>query len=370
MKILFVTGTIDHSHISGSGGVAFVLSRVVAMLTASNIRVSIVNTYHGDVTSPFFKDNVDTSYLQNLFNHEKIKNKFYKIIFWVYLFPYIWKLTKKTDADFIISTSPPITVLLFLPAIFYNKKLISWENIAFSHYRGLFYFLRLYIFKRIHSIITVSSHDFLFFKSNSIKSNLIFNPIDKPTLVKSLSDSSFNFLCAGRLVNQKGFDILINVIKIYELKFKDIVNVTIIGDGPDKLKLQALVSKLRLKSFIKFEPFNPNLSKFYINTNVFLLPSRYEGLPIVLLESQSYGIPAIAFNCPTGPQDVIINNYNGFLIDCFNLDEFANAIYKIKHEDGLLSHLATGAFKKSEEFYGDSVGKAWLKAIYNNFDSF
>ena len=367
MKISFLTGTIDHSRISGSGGVAFVASKVASMLSIQGIKSEIFCVYKGDYNSPFFSDTSNINYIQEKISHEGLKNKFLKKLYWLYIAPFIWSFVKKDNSDYIISLSPPITILLFLPSIYYKKKIISWENISFKHYTGLFYIIRLFIFKNIHAVITVSSVDDNFFKNNSIKSNLIFNPIDKPQILKNNNRKDFNFLCAGRLVSQKGFDLLLRIINIYELKFNDALNVTVVGDGPDKILLQNLVNKFQLKSKINFEAFNPNLRKFYSEADVFLLPSRYEGLPIVLLESQSYGIPAIAFDCPTGPRDVIINSFNGFLIKCFDLEEFANAIYRVKFEDGLLGNLSKGASVKSEDFYGDSIGNAWVKAIHNDF---
>ncbi|MDF9787847.1 glycosyltransferase [Polynucleobacter sphagniphilus] len=370
MKISFITGTIDHSNISGSGGVAFVLSRIASILASRDIEVEIICAYKGDSKCPFFINNLNIQYLQNFANHEKFKNNILKKLYWIYILPFIWNFVKNCNSDYIISTSPPITALLFLPSIFFNKKVISWENISFSHYKGIFYRMRLFIFKKIHSVITVSTNDDLFFKNNGIKSNLIFNPIDKPEFFKKNIRKDFNFLCAGRLVNQKGFDLLIGIINIYELKFKDVINLTIIGDGPDKEMLLKLVNKFRLKSKINFENFNPNLRQFYLNSDVFLLPSRYEGLPIVLLESQSYGIPAIAFDCPTGPKDVVVDNFNGFLIQCFDLEEFANSMHRIKFEAGLLDNLSIGAFKKSDIFSGNSVGDVWMRIIYNDFQSY
>ena len=260
-----------------------------------------------------------------------------------------------------------MTILLFLASLGTNNKIIAWENIVFNHYRGILYYIRMFIFKRIHSVITVSTEDHILFLNNNINSVYIRNPIEKPLNIYKNVNYDLKFLSAGRLTYQKGFDLLIEIIKIYEIKFKDTINLTILGSGPDGPMLNNLVKKLSLKSNIIFEDFNPQLFKFYNESDVFLLPSRFEGLPIVLLESQSYGIPTIAFNCPTGPKDVITNNVNGFLIECFNLENFANTIYKIKKDRELIKKLSDGAFGRAKLFYIDNIIDEWNKNINSDF---
>jgi len=61
----------------------------------------------------------------------------------------------------------------------------------------------------------------------------------------------------------------------------------------------------------------------YLNASVYMMTSRTEGLPMVLLEAQGCGLPILAFNCETGPAEIVNNNIDGYLIDCFKVDEMA-----------------------------------------------
>lgn len=367
MKIAFFTGTVDLSRLSGAGGVSYVLSRISSGLASHGIDVEIICAYKGDSDSPFFEKNINIKYLQKNIKHEYINVIFYKFIFWIKILSLTVHFLRSSHPNYLISTSPPMSIILFLASLGTNNKIIAWENIAFNHYRGILYYIRMFIFKRIHSVITVSTEDHILFLNNNINSVYIRNPIEKPLNISKNVNYDLKFLSAGRLTYQKGFDLLIEIIKLYEIKFKDTINLTILGSGPDGPMLNNLVKKLSLKSNIIFEDFNPQLFKFYNESDVFLLPSRFEGLPIVLLESQSYGIPTIAFNCPTGPKDVITNNVNGFLIECFNLENFANTIYKIKNDRELIKKLSDGAFGRAKLFYIDNIIDEWNKNINSDF---
>jgi len=147
----------------------------------------------------------------------------------------------------------------------------------------------------------------------------IVNDSDSATKMKQrLDDSWFKknrsqiIVASGKLAKWKGFDILINAAKYLDkknLKFK----IAIIGGGPEKKFLNKLIKLNNLEKKIKI--INPvtNTLKYFYNADIFVLSSRVEGMPNVMIEAMMCGCTIVATNCPTGPKEIIGNNTYGYL---------------------------------------------------------
>lgn len=120
-------------------------------------------------------------------------------------------------------------------------------------------------------------------------------------------------LAAGRLTDQKGFDLLLEAWARVEPEFPDWTLRLVGGDGEEEanLKAQALHGGLQR---VRFVGKVADMSAEYAAAGLYCLSSRYEGLPMVLLECQAYGLPVVAFDCETGPREVIEPDVNGLLV--------------------------------------------------------
>jgi glycosyltransferase involved in cell wall biosynthesis len=119
-------------------------------------------------------------------------------------------------------------------------------------------------------------------------------------------------VAAGRLAPWKGFADLINAIK--ELSSKRQVRLLILGDGPLRSELQALIVKLGLVDVVALEGYVANPLKYFAQANVFILSSHVEGLPNVLVEAMMCGCTPVATDCPTGPREVLQDGKYGYLV--------------------------------------------------------
>ena len=119
-------------------------------------------------------------------------------------------------------------------------------------------------------------------------------------------------VASGKLAKWKGFDILINAAKILNEK-KINFKIAIIGGGPEKNFLNKLIKFNKLGNKIKIISPVTNTLKYFFNADIFVLSSRVEGMPNVMIEAMMCGCTVVATNCPTGPKEIIGNNTYGYL---------------------------------------------------------
>lgn len=365
MKINFYTGTIDHQNDASSGGVQFVLSKICSELCMEGIEIKIISSFKGDSPCPFsFDDNIKYFYLQNTYRHNSDSSLLSKLWFWIFIFFKIKNSLQEPGVDYHVSVSPALSIIIIVYSLIFKIKVIIWENVQFHVYNKFVNQFRLFLFKFVYCVVVVSKPDFLFFKTKGINTELIYNPNSLQSVgnshLSTYSNPPGNLVAAGRLTFQKGFDMLLDIAFILKEKYTPDFKITIVGDGPLKNDLVSKVRSLKLDTFIIFQAFTKDIESIYKANSIFLLPSRFEGLPIVLLDTQAYGLPCVAFNCPTGPAEVIDNNVNGFLIDCFDLEDFALKINMLILNKSLIDSFSSSSVKKSESFNINNIVKKWI----------
>ncbi len=120
-------------------------------------------------------------------------------------------------------------------------------------------------------------------------------------------------VAAGRLVPQKGFDLLIEAFAPVHDRHPD-WQLHIFGGGPLRAELTALIERHGLAGVVRLRGLSRTLDDEFARASIFVLSSRKEGLPMVLLEAMSAGLPVVSFDCPTGPADVVDDGVNGLLV--------------------------------------------------------
>lgn len=162
----------------------------------------------------------------------------------------------------------------------------------------------------------------------------------------------------GRLDYQKGYDLLIPIWKEVALKHPD-WKLLIYGSGDLKPLLLELISLNEVTESVILQGTVRDVQQALLDASIYVLPSRFEGLPMVLLESMSLGLPSVAFKCKCGPSDVIDDGNNGFLVDCFNQDDFADKINRLIEDFELRKKLGKNAKQTMAAYSHDIVCKQW-----------
>lgn len=166
-------------------------------------------------------------------------------------------------------------------------------------------------------------------------------------------------ITVGRYDSIKGFDRLIDAWVLVNKKHPD-WELHIYGGG-ERAPYQTLVNQKGIEDSFFCEPAEKNITEKYLESSIFALSSRYEGFGMVIAEAMACGVPAVSFDCPSGPRDIIRNGEDGFLVENGNIEKLAEKIcYLIEHDD-LRKDMGKKAKKNIERLKIEYVARQWTE---------
>lgn len=230
------------------------------------------------------------------------------------------------------------------------------NDIYFSNFlRKLKYSFKFFGARKFNKTITLSEENRKeWSKKNSI---VIPNPIWLETNETSKLNSKKAIL-VSRHSYEKGIDRLLLIWKKVISIHPDWV-LEIYGKSEKNNNHSALVNILNLKSNVSFfEPVN-NINEKYLGASMCLMASRFEGIPMVLIEAMASGLPCITYDCPCGPRAVVNNNYNGFLIENSNENEFVKAVCNLIENENLRIQMGKNAKESTNKYKTDAIMILW-----------
>lgn len=170
------------------------------------------------------------------------------------------------------------------------------------------------------------------FPSLSGKTSVIYNPVNESLLDDSVGVSEMHgstlqsyLLYVGRLEPQKDVQRVINIFSLLPRKYS-YLRLKIVGKGSLEEALKKQVKDLKLEDRVDFEGFQGDLRDYYKNANATVLASLFEGFPNVLVESICLGTPVISHDCKSGPNEIIRDKFNGYLVPYQDDKSFSMAI--------------------------------------------
>ena len=191
------------------------------------------------------------------------------------------------------------------------------------------------------------------------KARLMPNPVSIDTAVPMATLAyPHNLIAAGRLIELKGFDKLIDAFALIAAQHSD-WGLTILGEGMLRSKLELQIQRVGLSGRVQLPGRVSNPHAWFSQADLFVLSSRYEGLPCALSEAMACGLPAVSFDCESGPADIIRNNVDGFLVPPGNVLALAEALHRLMTDERTRHRLASRASEVEERFGMDRTLERW-----------
>lgn len=175
---------------------------------------------------------------------------------------------------------------------------------------------------------------------------------------------SKNIVSVGRLVSSKGFLELIEIFGEIILREKD-WNLFIVGSGDQHEELKNKIKELNLQDHI-FLLGNKNqeeLKKIFLDSSIYVMTSYYESFGLVLIEAESFGIPLVAFDSAQGANEIIKEDYNGFLIKDRNKQEMINKILTLINDKEYRNRIGNNGREDAKTYKKEEIQKKWISFL-------
>lgn len=275
--------------------------------------------------------------------------------------------SKKNRPDVLVSFMPTTNAIAILVSKLYGLKIIVSEHNNHKANKSLKSDrIRKYLYKYADKTTVLTSYDVHYYESLGAKVKVMPNPIILPKKIKEFTNRKKNILVAGSLnrYKVKGFDSLLNLISPVLRENKD-WTLTIAGSGDYGMKiLKDITEKLNLNGQIIFTGFCENIQELMQDSQIYVLASQFEGLPMVLMEALSNGMACVAYDCVSGPRDLIDNGYNGILIENQNEKDMQAAINILIKDSDLRQRIAKNSPKSVNLYSLENIEKKWVELFY------
>lgn len=288
------------------------------------------------------------------------------------------KVIKSENPDIVLGMMNCNAVMCIIASLGLNTKIIASErnHPEFQELPAVWFFLRkiFYRFADMHVVQTKGIAEWLKLNTGAKNISIIPNSVKWPIPSSKKENNELKpenygknkkiILAVGSLCPQKGFDLLIKA-------FAEIKNIpeeyilVIVGSEKAEVKntreeLDRLVEEFKLTEKVFFTGKISNIGEWYQKAEIFVLSSRFEGFPNVLLEAMASGCPSVAFNCKTGPYEIIDDGKNGILLENGNISELSGAISKLIFDRELCGKISNEAVNIRKNFSEDKIMSMWL----------
>lgn len=360
--------------ISMGGGAERVVANLSNAFVENGCEVWVYSLNRGFVDLPYhYDERIKLRGCLNGMGFSKPKNllgKVWREIKRIVMFPIIYYFNtdverqfkwgiKSFKPDFIICNTHSNKLNKILSQKNNKNKTIKIVHNCYEFYNK--FKINLEIFE---NIVLLTAQDFKAFKQKYPQAN--FHII--PNFIPEISQQNVDYvnkvvLSVGRFAKQKGFSRLIDIWQIIQqdLVFKG-WKLIIVGDGELKLEIQEKIKVKNLQDSIILKPFTKEIEKEYLQASIYAMTSLFEGLPMVLVESASFGLPQISFDINTGPSDIIENEKSGFLIPDGDLEGYAEKLKALMQNQNLRESMGKRAKEIAQEkFSKEVIMKKWFE---------
>lgn len=355
-EIYFVTDSLK------SGGAERVMSILANEFVNMGYRITILSKAK---IFPFYEldEKIEMIYPSKKINYQ---NKISTFLGRCHLYVEIFQILKKKSPDLVITFSTttngsviPICKILGIPVIASEHT-----NYRVNIHSFFIHIIKRYIYPKANILTVLTERDRADYYSKFMK-NVVVMPNPLPlTPNRNIVENREDIILAVGGISRwkiKGFD---NLLKIFSKISTHYPNwkLMIAGAGAPN-KLESLISEYHLEKNVSLLGEVRDIQSLMRTTSIFVLTSRWEGLPMVLIEAMSQGMACIAYDCFTGPGDILTNNKDGILVEDQNQDEFITKLSGLIQSKEKRIQLGLQAIETSKNYLPSKIIEQWKKLI-------
>jgi GalNAc-alpha-(1->4)-GalNAc-alpha-(1->3)-diNAcBac-PP-undecaprenol alpha-1,4-N-acetyl-D-galactosaminyltransferase len=276
---------------------------------------------------------------------------------------------RMAQPDVVVSFIDGINVLTLMATLFLRIPVVVAERVdpRWHMIGDVWNRLRTLLYPTAAALV-VQTQDVFEWAVQKVGKNKAFvipNPYVPNKPVCPVEQASFPgpfMLGVGRLEHQKGFDILLLAFSNVAAAHRD-WSLVVLGEGRERNALQTLANSLGLEGRVRFPGEISNAAAVMEHASLFVLPSRYEGFPNVLLEAMAAGLPCVSFKCPSGPAAIIRDGIDGKLVPREDVAALGEAIKHLIGDENRRNSLGRAARAVTERFALERIMPMWERLL-------
>lgn len=216
---------------------------------------------------------------------------------------------------------------------------------------------------RYENFVVLTEEDRGYWEAESTMPGILVipNAISFRPIPKSNGECHHVVLAVGRLNAQKAFDRLIDAWALACQRISEEWRLMIAGDGELREELQRQIDGYGLSARIVLMGNVSDMQTLYRSADIMAMTSRYEGLPMALVEAQASALPIVAMTCKCGPRDVVTDGVDGLLVDEGDISGMADALCRMISDDSLRRSMGGEALKASARYDEDRIMRRWVE---------
>lgn len=281
---------------------------------------------------------------------------------------------RQEDADVVIAVQANIAIEVALACLFDRRRLVGCEhnNPRFSVRGRVWTALRPLAYQRLETItvLTGGARDWFQARYPKLPVRVVPNPVQWPlpsnrpviapdTIVAPGRRIAF---AAGRFAPAKAFDQMVKAAATIA-KLSPDIDVVIAGDGPLRPAVQQKVAELGLEGRVHLPGRVGNMPDWYSRSDVFVMSSLWEGMPMVMLEAMSSGLPVVCYDFDYGPRDILRSQVDGVIVPQGDAEALGKAVVELINDTDRLAAMGAEAQTVRERFGRKAIMKTWSEVL-------
>jgi glycosyltransferase involved in cell wall biosynthesis len=287
--------------------------------------------------------------------------RYNRVLHIIRILPFLRRNLKKIKPDVVLSFGETFNSYVVLASAFLKTRLVltnrMWPELKLGFPADL---LNKYFYRFAYGVIAQTQIAKETIKKKAYNRNITVIPNSVVPIDVLLKEKKQQIVSVGRLSKAKGHTYLLKAFA--KLQAKE-WSLHFVGDGPLRQSLEGEAATLGIVERVYFHGHLKNFSVLLAESEIFILPSLFEGFPNALIEAMSVPMACISSDCIAGPRDIIQNGVNGILVKPGNSTELAAAIEQLISDKAYRDSLAQEAKKVRDTYNFETIARRYLDFI-------